>query len=115
MKEKRKVAHSLTAYSCRICTKYHSNNLLAGTEEIETAVDLSSLLDEYFAYIRKSKIDGYTSRTILLEKGKFEHCESIMADHVFHTINLSNLVQDSYRNSFSVPSRSTEIYRGKTC
>lgn len=72
MKEKRKVAHSLTAYSCRICAKYHSDNLLFKTEEIETSVDLSELLDEYFAYIQKSKIDGYTSRTILLEKGKEE-------------------------------------------
>lgn len=72
MKEKRKVAHSLTAYSCRICTKYHTDNLLFKTEEVETTVDLSELLDEYFEYITKSKIDEYTSRTILLNKGKEE-------------------------------------------
>ena len=72
MKGKRKIAHSLTAYRCRICAKYHSENLLFRMEEKEESVDLSALLNEYFAYIRKSKIDGYTSRTILLEKEKEE-------------------------------------------
>lgn len=72
MKDKRKVAHSFTAYRCRICSKYHTENLLIQTEEDEETVDLSELLNEYFSYIRKSKIDEYTSRTILLEKTQEE-------------------------------------------
>ena len=42
------------------------------TKEDEDAVDLSELLDQYFAFIKKSKIDEYTSRTILLEQSKEE-------------------------------------------
>lgn len=70
MKDKRKVAHSFTAYQCRICEKYRTENLLIKTEENDEPWDLSELLDQYFEYIKKSKIDEYTSRTILLERGK---------------------------------------------
>ena len=72
MKDKRKVAHSFTAYQCRICPKYRTDNLLIKSEENDDPVDLAELLDQYFAYIKKSKSDEYTSRTILLEQSKEE-------------------------------------------
>ena len=48
MKDKRKVTHSFTAYQCKICHKYHSDNLLIKSEENEDPIDLAELLDEYF-------------------------------------------------------------------
>lgn len=68
MKTKRKTAHSITAYQCRICEKHHSENLLITAEENENPIDIEVLLCEYFDYIKTSKIDEYTSRTILLEE-----------------------------------------------
>lgn len=72
MKDKRQVTHSFTAYQCRICHKYSTENLLVKTDENDEPIDLSELLDGYFNYIKKSKIDDYTSRTILLERAKEE-------------------------------------------
>lgn len=72
MIDKRKVTHSFTAYQCRICPKYRTDNLLTKSEENEDPIDLAELLDQYFAYIKRSKIDEYTSRTILLEQSKEE-------------------------------------------
>ena len=68
--KKRKVTHSFVAYRCRICSKYHTENLLVKSDENEEPQELPDLLNQYFEYIKKSRIDGYTSRTILLEKGK---------------------------------------------
>ena len=78
MKDKRKVAHSFTAYQCRICEKYRTENLLIKTEENDEPWDLSELLDQYFEYIKKSKIDEYTSRTILLERKEVKKIQKLM-------------------------------------
>lgn len=73
MMDNRKVTHSFTAYECIICQKYHNENLLIKSEKNKMPINLSNLLDEYFDYIKKSKIDEYTSRTILLQKSKEEY------------------------------------------
>ena len=48
MIDKRKVTHSFTAYQCRICPKYRTDNLLTKSEENEDSIDLAELLDQYF-------------------------------------------------------------------
>lgn len=58
-----KLNHSITAYSCRICLKYKSDNLLSSNK-----VDIFELLKEYFEYIRKCKIDNGIGRAIKLSE-----------------------------------------------
>lgn len=59
-----KIIHSITAYSCKICQKYKNVDLL--TTSSEQKLELKSLLQEYFYYINKCKIDKNTNRTIKL-------------------------------------------------
>ena len=72
MENKRKIAHSFVAYQCKICAKYHNDNLLIKSDKNKNPIVLEKLLDEYFSFIRECKIDQYTSRTILLENEKEE-------------------------------------------
>ncbi len=74
MTAKRKIIQSFTAYQCRISPKYHTENLLISSGENEIPIDLFELLREYFAYIKTSKVDTYTNRTILLEETA-EECD----------------------------------------
>ena len=67
MEKKRKISQSLTAYHCRICQKYHSEDLLDSGGGSEQTVNLFDLLKDYFAFIKTSKIDERTNRTILLD------------------------------------------------
>lgn len=67
MATKRKIVQSFTAYQCRISPKYHTENLLISSEGGKAAIDLFDLLKDYFKYIKTSKVDAYTNRTILLE------------------------------------------------
>lgn len=67
MSSMRPVSQSLTAYKCRICERNRSENLLKRNEDNPEPIDLVELLKDYFKYIKKSKIDKYTNRTILLQ------------------------------------------------
>lgn len=67
MKERKdKVVQSITAYRCRICRKYHNDDLLIRSDENKEPIDLEELLYKFFEYIKKCKIDRYTSRALLL-------------------------------------------------
>ena len=63
---KNKIIHSLTAYQCRVCKKYGTENLLSKENAGEDYVDLKELLDEFFDYIKICKIDKNTNRAIML-------------------------------------------------
>lgn len=67
MEKKRKISQSLTAYQCRICKKYHAEDLLVLGEEEDKTISLFELLKDYFDFIKTSKIDESTNRTILLD------------------------------------------------
>lgn len=67
MTPKKKIAQSFTAYQCRISPKYRTENLLLSSEESKATIDLFETLKEYFEYIKTSKFDAYTNRTVLLE------------------------------------------------
>lgn len=79
MAPRKKIAQSLTAYQCRISPKYRTENLLISSEESKATINLFGLLKKYFEYIKTSKVDAYTNRTILLE-GKAE--EVVVNDSV---------------------------------
>jgi len=67
MKErKEKVVQSITAYRCRICKKYSSEDLLVESDENKNPLDLEATLNAFFEYIKKCQIDKYTSRALLL-------------------------------------------------
>lgn len=68
MEEKKKTVHSLTAYKCRICFKYRTENLLKSSEHNQSSIDLVTLLIEYFDYIKRGKIDIHSNRMILLRQ-----------------------------------------------
>lgn len=59
---------SITAYRCRICKKYGSDDLLQYSESNKTPINLEKLLTEFFGYIKQCKIDTYTRRAIMLSK-----------------------------------------------
>lgn len=59
-----KLVHSITAYSCKICQKYKSEDLLSTDNEHK--IELENLLAEYFEYINNCKIDQNTNRAIKL-------------------------------------------------
>lgn len=64
----KKFTQSITAYRCRICKKYSTDNLLLKTEGNEEQIDLETLLFEFFEHIKFCKIDEYTHRAIVLTK-----------------------------------------------
>ena len=64
---KRKITHSLIAYKCRVCKKYHNDNLLEMTEERPILVDMKGLLIEYIDYIKSCKFDKRNNRAIVLK------------------------------------------------
>ena len=59
---------SLTAYKCRICEKRKNEDLLTMEEEVETKVDIESVLREYIEYIENPKIGKNSNRTIGIYK-----------------------------------------------
>ncbi len=59
---------SLTAYTCSVCRRYHTDNLLVRSEDNLEPIDLESLLNDFFRHIKKCKIDRYTSRALLLNE-----------------------------------------------
>lgn len=63
-----RIIQSITAYRCRICKKYHNENLLDKSEENLNPLDLRTYLENFFDYIKKYKIDIYTGRTLLLDQ-----------------------------------------------
>ena len=81
---KEKLVQSLTAYTCRICKKYHNENLLVKSDTNEKPIELGVLLEEFFEYIKRCKIDRYTGRAIMLSgsvnRGKIE--DSIVRLHI---------------------------------
>ena len=62
------ITQSITAYRCRICKKYGSEDLLYYSEDNPNPIDLESLLLEFFKYIKQCKIDTYTRRAIMVPK-----------------------------------------------
>ena len=64
--QKEKIIQSITAYRCRICKKYHNEDLLVKSEGNEEPLDLETILCSFFDYIKRCQIDKYTSRAILL-------------------------------------------------
>lgn len=60
------ITQSLTAYTCRICEKFHTDDLLVKTDKNETPIDLGMYLQDFFKYIKNCKIDRYTGRALLL-------------------------------------------------
>lgn len=69
MKERKdKVVQSITAYRCRICPKYHNEDLLVKSDENKEPLDLEALLNAFFDHIKKCQIDRYTSRALLLSQ-----------------------------------------------
>ena len=46
-KMKANVIHSLTAYTCRICQKYHVEDLLVKSEKNEKPIELEGLLQDF--------------------------------------------------------------------
>ena len=81
---KEKLVQSLTAYTCRICKKYHNENLLVKSDTNEKPLELCVLLEEFFEYIKRCKIDRYTGRAIMLSgsvnRGKID--DSIVRLHI---------------------------------
>lgn len=63
-----KVTQSLTAYRCRICKKYGSDDLLQYSDNNKNPIDLNDLLADFFAYIKECRIDKNTRRAIMLSK-----------------------------------------------
>lgn len=57
---------SITAYRCRICKKYGTEDLLQSSDENTEPLKLEQLLLEFFGYIKLCKIDAYTHRAIML-------------------------------------------------
>ena len=67
MKDRRdRIIQSITAYRCRICRKYHNEDLLVKSEKNETPLNLEEILRSFFGHIKKCQIDTYTSRALLL-------------------------------------------------
>lgn len=64
----KKFTQSITAYRCRICKKYGTDNLLVLPDTQEEYINLEDLLDEFFGYINTCRIDEYTHRAIILTK-----------------------------------------------
>lgn len=60
-----KLTQSITAYRCRICKRYGTEDLLS-SDSNEEQLDLCALLCEFFDYIKSCRIDEYTSRAIML-------------------------------------------------
>lgn len=60
------IIQSITAYTCRICKKYSETDLLC--VQGEEKKDIFELLDEYFKYINKCKVDTGTQRAIMLNE-----------------------------------------------
>lgn len=67
-KRDKRFIQSITAYECRICKKYHDENLLVKSEENLKPLDLKTYLEKFFDYINKHKIDTYTSKMLLLDQ-----------------------------------------------
>lgn len=63
---KKTFTQSITAYRCRICKKYHIDDLLLKEIDDKDRVDLERLLYEFFDYIKQCRIDEYTHRAIVL-------------------------------------------------
>ncbi len=63
-----RLIQSITAYKCRICKKYHNEDLLDKSEENLNPLDLRTYLEKFFDYIKKYKIDIYTGKTLLLDQ-----------------------------------------------
>lgn len=61
-----KLIHSITAYSCKVCTRYKKIDLLSA--DGDEHIDIISLLNEYAVYISKCIIDKGTSRAIKLSE-----------------------------------------------
>ena len=66
--QKERVIQSITAYRCRICKKYHNEDLLVMSKENQKPLDLEKILRSFFGYIKKCQIDKYTSRALLLSQ-----------------------------------------------
>ena len=62
----KKLIQSITAYRCRICKKYATEDLLLLSDENKTPLNLEELLYEFFEYIKLYRIDRNTQRTIVL-------------------------------------------------
>ena len=62
----KKITQSITAYRCKICKKYSTDDLLQITEDNKEPISLEELLYEFFEYIKYCRIDNYTHRAIVL-------------------------------------------------
>ena len=63
---KKMLVQSITAYRCRICKKYATEDLLVLSDQNKNPLDLEELLYEFFEYIKCYRIDRNTHRTIIL-------------------------------------------------
>lgn len=64
----KELTQSITAYRCRICKKYGTEDLLKYSDENKNPISLEKLLIEFFGHIKQCKIDAYTRRAIMLSK-----------------------------------------------
>lgn len=64
----KELTQSITAYRCRICKKYGTDDLLQYSKENKNPISLEMLLAEFFDYIQHCRIDVYTRRAIMLSK-----------------------------------------------
>lgn len=64
--ENTKFIQSIVAYKCRICKKYHHEDLLIKSDTNENPIFLEKLLKEFFSYIKECRVDKYTGRAIML-------------------------------------------------
>lgn len=62
------ITQSITAYRCKICKKYGTDDLLYFSESNPHPIDLEKLLVEFFVYIKQCRIDTYTRRAIMLRQ-----------------------------------------------
>lgn len=98
---------TLTAYKCRICEKYHNEDLLTLIEEKEIKVDLEKLLLEFIHNLQDGKDDENSNRTIILNSSCLNNFEeklkciyiASMAGKVgedFNVVNRKTKLKTSY-------------------
>lgn len=105
----KKFTQSITAYRCRICKKYSTEDLLVPTDKNNEVIDLESLLYEYFGYIKHCKIDEYTRRAIVLSKD----AEKTVMDNTVTRIHIEPNAGRSFENFSVVNHKSNNISRFK--
>lgn len=101
------LVQSLTAYTCRICVKYHNENLLEKSDTNKNPILLRELLKEFFEYIKTCRIDRHTGRAIMIS----ETVREITIDNCITRLHIQPDAGKALEN-FSVINHSTNEAKG---